>query len=132
MAFPYLFAGLATIAAVLVCLGMSILVGRARQKYGVPAPAMSGHPAFERAQRVHLNTLEQIVLFLPMLWLAAVAFDDRWAGAAGALWVVGRLVYARAYYGDAAKRGPGFMLTIAAFFILLILAAIGMLRGVPA
>jgi len=132
MAFPYFYAGLATIAAVVVCLGMSFLVGRARSKYGVPAPAMSGHPGFERAQRVHLNTLEQIVLFLPMLWLAAVAFDDRWAGAAGALWVVGRLVYARAYYADAAKRGPGFLITISAFFILLILAVIGLLRGVPA
>jgi len=132
MNFAYPYAGLATLAAVLVCLWMSIMVGRARVKHGAPAPTMVGPPGFERAQRVHMNTLEQIVLFLPVLWLAAVSFDDRWAGAAGAIWVIGRIVYALAYYADAAKRGPGFLVTMAGFFILLILAAIGIVRGLGA
>ena len=40
-----------------------ILVGRARAKYNVPAPATSGDPVFERYCRVHQNTLEQLMVF---------------------------------------------------------------------
>jgi hypothetical protein len=44
------------------------LVGRARAKYGVKAPAISGPEAFDRIFRVQQNTLEGLVVFLPGLW----------------------------------------------------------------
>ena len=47
----------------------------------------------------------------------------------GAVWVLGRVVYARAYYANAASRGPGFLMTIGPTFILLILAVIFIVRG---
>jgi glutathione S-transferase len=130
--FAYPWSGLATIAAVLVFLWTGIMVGRARRRFGVRAPATSGDPGFDRVFRVQMNTLEQLVCFLPALWLAAVVFSDRWAGIAGAIWVVGRLLYARAYYGDAGARGPGFVTAVAMTFILLILAAFQIVRGLLA
>lgn len=129
MTFAYPWAGLATIAALLVFLWTGVMVGRARGRYGIRAPATSGDPAFERVFRVQMNTLEQLVFLLPTLWLSAVVFSDRWSALAGAVWVVGRIVYALAYYSEAGKRGPGFMLTVVPTFILLISAAIGILRG---
>ncbi|MSP50526.1 MAG: MAPEG family protein [Alphaproteobacteria bacterium] len=129
MSVAYSWSGLATLAALLVFMWTGSMVARARTRLGVPAPATTGHPEFERVFRVQMNTLEQIVVFLPALWLAAVVVSDLWAAVAGAVWVVGRVVYAHAYYADAAKRGPGFVMTIAPTFILLILAAIGILRG---
>jgi glutathione S-transferase len=128
MTFAYPWSGLATVVALLVFFWTGIMVARARVRLGIPAPAMAGDPAFERIFRVQMNTLEQIVFLLPALWLAATVFSDRWAAAAGAVWVVGRLVYARAYYADAAARRPGFALTATPTLILLILAAIGILR----
>ena len=43
----------------------SIKVGQARGKYGVKAPATTGNEMFERYNRVHQNTLEQLVMFFP-------------------------------------------------------------------
>src|SRR5690625_7314259 len=60
-----------------------VLTGRARMKYGIKAPAVTGHPGFERAYRVQMNTLEQTVLFLPVLWLAAAYGHPAWAGLLG-------------------------------------------------
>ena len=129
MTFAYPWSGLATVAAVLTFLWTGVMVARARRRFGIHAPAISGDPAFERVFRVQMNTLEQIVLFLPALWLAATVVSDRWAAVAGAVWVVGRIVYAHAYYAEAGKRGPGFVLTVVPTFILLISAVIGILRG---
>lgn len=129
MSFAYPWTGLATIAALLVFVWTAVLVSRARRQFGIKAPATAGDPGFERVFRVQMNTLEQIVLFLPSLWLAATVFSDRWAAVLGAIWVVGRIVYARAYAAEAGRRGPGFLMTVGPSFILLILAAFGILRG---
>ena len=60
-----------TVLALIEYLAFGILVGRARLAHGVKAPAISGHPIFERYFRVHQNTAEQLWLFLPGLWLFA-------------------------------------------------------------
>ena len=60
---------LVTIGALLVYFVVTINVGRARFKYKISPPSMSGDPNFERVLRVQQNTLEQLVLFLPGLWL---------------------------------------------------------------
>lgn len=96
------------------------IVGRARGKYGVEAPAVHGDPAFERAFRVQQNTLEQIVLFLPALWLFAWFVSGGWASVIGLIWIAGRAWYAKSYYADAAKRGPGFGLAGMATIVLMI------------
>jgi len=58
-------------------------VGRARGKYKVKAPATTGDPAFERAFRVQMNTLESAVAFLPVLWLFAAFVERAVVGRAG-------------------------------------------------
>ncbi|MDQ6646566.1 MAG: MAPEG family protein, partial [Pseudomonadota bacterium] len=86
-------------------------------------------PAFDRAYRVQMNTLEQTVMFLPLLWLAANYGFTGWAGIAGLVWLVGRLWYAVAYFRDPAKRGPGFGLSTLGSLALLIMAVIGLARA---
>lgn len=120
---------LVTLLTVLLLFATMWMVGRARGKYAIEAPAVAGHPAFERAFRVQMNTLEQIVMFLPVLWLAATHGFTGWAGIAGLVWLVGRVWYAAAYLLDPAKRGPGFGLAMLAWFALLLMAAIGVVRA---
>ncbi len=115
---------LVTVFALLVYVGLSFAVGRARMRHGVKAPAMEGPPEFMRAVRVQMNTLEQLALFLPALWLFALAWGDRPAALVGILWPLARLVYARAYMVDPAKRGPGFIVAFLAALVLLIGAAL--------
>ena len=101
--------------------------GRARGRLGIPAPATTGHPEFERALRVQYNTIEQLVIFLPALFGFARFASPTWAAALGAVFVAGRALYARAYLRDPAKRGPGFGLTLGANVALLAGATIGAL-----
>ena len=123
---------LATLLTVLLLFLTAAVTGRARGKYGIKAPATSGHPAFERAYRVQMNTIEASVMFLPALWLAASYSFGGWAGIAGLVWIAGRTWYAVAYWGDAAKRGPGFAVGMLAFLVLLVMAAIGVVRALLA
>lgn len=113
-------AAVITVISILLYQFLSFKVGRARAKYGVDAPSTSGPEGFERAFRVQMNTLEQLVFFLPALWLFAFYMPYPWLLAVfGALWIVGRVLFAIAYYRDAAKRAPGFILAMFAANALL-------------
>ena len=92
-------------------------VGWARGKFGINAPAISGDPAFEVYFRDQQNTLEQLIIFIP----AIIAFSHTaemlaWPGyeiasGLGIIWLIGRIAYYKAYIGDPAKRGIGFIMT---------------------
>ena len=104
----YHFTALVTCLAILVYFYSSILVSRARGKFGVELPAISGNPDFERVFRAQMSTLEWLPIFLPSLWLFAVYVGDAAAAVLGLIWVVGRIVYIHGYAQAVAKRGPGF------------------------
>ena len=87
------------------------LVGRARSQYGVGAPATTGHAQFERIYRVHQNTLEALVIFIPALLVFACYLSFAWAAGLGAAFIVARAIYAVSYIRAAEKRGPGAGLT---------------------
>lgn len=102
-------------------------VGRARSKFGIKAPATTGHIDFERVFRAHMNTLEAAVIFLPVLWLAAhySPFHPLLTAGLGYAWVAGRLWYLFGYWQAAGKRGTGFIMAFVAWVGLFILAAAG-------
>ena len=98
--------------AALALLEYAVLVvrtGSARGRYGVAAPATAGNPDFERHFRVQMNTVEQLVLFLPGLWLFAHYVSAPVAAGLGLFFILGRALYARAYVRDPGGRGPGFL-----------------------
>jgi glutathione S-transferase len=102
-----------------------MLVGRARGTYGVPAPAIAGHPVFERYMRVHQNTMEQLVIFVPAIFLFATYVSPNIAAALGLLFVVGRVVYLQGYVADPKKRSTGFALSAVAQIGLMLGGLIG-------
>jgi glutathione S-transferase len=102
---------LAAALAVGVLIFTAYRVGMYRGRHGIKAPAISGHPEFERAFRVQMNTLEASVMFLPSLWLATqYGGNHAVAGIMGLVWVAARLWYAQAYQRDAGKRGLPFLI----------------------
>jgi glutathione S-transferase len=121
---------LVAIVAVLALLQyilFAMLVGKARGQYGVSAPAVTGHPVFERYFRVQMNTLELLVPLLPGLWLFAHYVSPLWAAILGAAYLAGRFLYFRSYVADPAGRGAGFGLS---FFPVLALLIGGMVGAV--
>lgn len=118
-----------TLLALLLYMVLSLVAGRARGKYGIKAPAVTGHENFERAYRVQMNTVEQMVFFLPALWLYATFLSDQGAAVGGLIWVIGRAVYAVSYLDAPEKRGPGMAISMLAQIGLFLGAAFGLVRA---
>lgn len=106
--------------ALIEYVAFGMLVGRARGRYGVHAPAVAGHEVFERYFRVHQNTLEMLVVFVPAMWLFGTYVDPTWAALLGLVYVVGRILYLRSYVADPAKREVGFGLSLLPVIVLLL------------
>ena len=109
-----------TALAVLQFFVFGVKVARARGKYGVKAPAITGNAIFERHFRVQQNTLEQLVILLPGLYLSSRYFNPVWAAALGVVYLVGREIYAASYVANPAARGPGFGLSALSALALVI------------
>lgn len=116
---------LITALALFVYIWTGFNVGRARSKYGIAAPATSGQADFDRVYRVQMNTLEQIVFFLPSLWLFGAYVSPLWGAALGLIWVIARIFYARGYYRATEKRGAGFIIAFFASLVLLLGGIVG-------
>ncbi|NEU99473.1 MAPEG family protein [Bradyrhizobium uaiense] len=114
----YHYTAIVTCLAVALYLFLATQVARARIRYGVKLPAITGNADFERIYRIQMNTLEWTPIFLPSLWLFAIYIGDAAAAAVGALWVVGRIVYFIGYREAVAKRSPGFFIQALAATIL--------------
>ncbi len=117
-----------TLVALMMYFWIIFNVGRARGKHHVYAPSVDGPPEFLRALRVQVNTVEQLIFFIPALWLCAYWWDDKMAALGGVVWVAGRVMYAAGYYRDAAKRSMGFMVSTVASLALVVGAVYGLLR----
>ena len=114
------FVAIVIVLALIQYFVFGMLVGKARGTYEVHAPAISGHPVFERYYRVHQNTLEMIVMFIPGIVLFSYLVRPDIAAAIGAVYLVGRIIYLRAYVADPSKRGLGFMVSILPVLVLLL------------
>lgn len=123
---------LVAVLAVGQLVGFSVLVALARGKYGVKAPAVTGHESFERVYRVHQNTLELLVAFLPALYLAAKYWPDNWIAALGSVYLIGRLVFWRSYVQAPETRALGFSLSALPILAMLLAALMGAVLGDPA
>lgn len=97
-----------------------MLVGRARVKSGILAPAMSGDEGLERAIRVQMNTLEQMAVAIPAMWMFCYYISEPIGAALGGAFFVGRALYCRAYLCDPGKRTVGFVLGWLATVVLLL------------
>jgi len=126
MGFAYPLTGIVTLVTLLVYFWMAYEVGKARGKHDIPAPRMDGPDDFLRVLRVQGNTAENLLIFLPSLWLFAATVGDLWAAAIGLIYPIGRVVYARGYYAAALRRSTGFTIGLAATAVLLIGALIAL------
>jgi uncharacterized MAPEG superfamily protein len=109
-----------TVLALLQFTWFGIQVGSMRVKHDIKAPAMFGQSEFDRMYRVHYNTLEQLVVFLPALWLYAHMVNPLWGAGLGVVYLIARFIYRGAYLKDPAGRSMGFTLTILPTAVMLI------------
>jgi glutathione S-transferase len=101
-----------TLLALLEYSILVVMVGRARQTYGVEAPATTGNPDFERYFRVQANTLESLIVFIPAFWIFSLNVHYHTGVVLGLLFLIARIVYAAGYLSAASKRAPGAIATM--------------------
>jgi glutathione S-transferase len=123
MLMPY--TDIVTALALLQFIWFGMLVAKARGKYGVKAPAVTGNEVFERHFRVQQNTLELLIAFVPGLYLFSHYFNPLWAAGLGVVYLIGRQLYATSYVKDPASRGAGYGLSALPTLILILGGLVG-------
>jgi glutathione S-transferase len=118
---------LVTMLALAEYLALAFLVGRARVQHNVEAPATTGNPEFERYFRVHQNTLEALIVFIPAVWIFSLTVHYHLGVALGVLFLIARIVYASGYLKAPGKRAPGALMTFAVNGILVLGSIIAIL-----
>ena len=110
--------------AVIQYLVFAGMVGKARGRFGVRAPAVTGDERFERIYRVQMNTLELLVALLPAMYVAARYWPPQVVAVIGSVYLVGRTIYWRAYVANPSARGLGYMLSVFPVFGLALAALV--------
>lgn len=124
------YSAIVVMLALIEYLVITMLVGRARGRYEIEAPAVTGNEMFERYYRVQQNTVEQLVVFLPSIFAFAYFVADNWAAGIGLVFLIGRFVYFRGYVAAPEKRGPGMLLTFIPNAVLVIGALIAAVMSI--
>jgi hypothetical protein len=119
------FVNLIVALALLQFFAFATAVGRAREKYNVPAPATTGNEVFERYFRVQMNTLELLIMFVPGIWMFGFYVSAKVAAALGGVYLIGRCIYYFAYVKDPKKRSLGYGLSAGPVAALVIGALVG-------
>jgi glutathione S-transferase len=114
------------LVAILQYVVLGMMVGVARGRYQVYAPATTGHPTFERLFRVHQNSLEMLIAFIPCVWLYGWWVSQTWATALGVVFLVARIIYAVQYIREPRSRQLGAGLS----FLVVMILVLGDLYGV--
>lgn len=123
---------LVTLAALFFYAFLIMKIGMTRGRRNLSPADGKGDAAFERLCRVQVNTTEQLVLFLPALWIFALFGSPLWASLLGVLWLVGRVLYAIGYAKAFAKRGPGFLLTVLSSLALVVAGLVCVIQSLVA
>ena len=120
--------GWITLVTLVFYLALAMHAARLRGRHGIAAPAISGHPDFDLATRIHANTLEVLVPFLVAVWMCAIFWAPLPAAMLGIVWLFGRVIYVFGYWSAPPRRQPGFILAMIALVLLLIGTAYGLFR----
>lgn len=104
-------------------------VGNARRRYGIRAPATTGHDVFERYFRVQMNTLELLVMFIPLVWMTRAHLGPLWIASLGTLYLLGRVIYFISYVRDPASRGLGYALSALSIAAMICIVVYNALRA---
>jgi hypothetical protein len=126
---PKPYTAFVTLVDLAIYFALMAKVIHARKIYQIPSPVTDGPEAFLRITRVSASSAEQLVLHLPLLWIASFAMSDLFAASLGAVWALSRVLYARGYYKKAKRRAKGLVIGLVVNGILFAGAMAGVMAS---
>ncbi|MEM6996843.1 MAG: MAPEG family protein [Myxococcota bacterium] len=118
--------GIVAILALGQYFAFAFAVAGLREQRGIAATEPCDDETLNRAVRVHANTGEMLIVFLPLLGICAHFLHPWVAAGTGAFWIVARAIYRRGYLADVKSRIPGFIMGDVVLGVL----ALGSLYGI--
>jgi len=122
------YVALVTILLLIQYTFFTLMAGMARGKDTVVAPATTGDEMYERRFRVQINTLEQLMVTLPAMWVCANFFRADVAAALGFVFFISRFIFSALYVKDPKSRAPGFIVGFFSNVGLMLCALFGVIR----
>jgi glutathione S-transferase len=119
---------LSIVFIIAVYYGQSIQVTTKRIKAGIEYPAITGDDQFERVFRAHYNSLENIVIAIPLILIFGFTVNMFWGAIAGFGWGIFRILYALGYSKSAKTRHPAGAISITILFLLFLGSVFGLLK----
>ena len=123
----YTLSALVTLSTSLMIFFLAFRVGMTRMKHKVKPYEDTKEKAVLIANRVHMNTIEMTVVYLPILWVATVFSSANLAWILGIAWFITRVGYAVAYTQKPKKRELPFIMGVACIGLTSLLALYGII-----
>ncbi len=124
------YVALVTLLLLVQYMFFTLQAGLARGKDTVVAPATSGDEMYERKSRVQINTLEQLAVTLPAMWVCAHYFRADVAALLGLVFFISRFAYSALYIKNPKSRAPGFIPGFFSNVALVLCAAFGVISQI--
>ena len=126
------FLALVTLANLALLQFVAFQCGTMRGKHQVPPGTTVGPEEFNRHYRAQANLMENLLVFLPSVWLLGYYGDARLAGVVGTVFLLARVAYHRAYISEPTTRLKAFLVGIACSAVALLGAVVSILIDVVA
>ena len=123
----YTISALVTVFSSLFTFYLAYNTGMTRMKHKEPPYETTKSKEVMIANRAHMNTIEMMVVYLPILWVATVFGPTAIVSWVGVIWFVSRVWYALGYLKDPKKRQTPFMIGMACIAVTAILGLYGVI-----
>lgn len=124
---PYTLSALATIFSSLLAFWLAYNTGMVRAKHKAPPYEHTENKDVWISCRAHMNTIEMMVVYLPLLWVATIFGPSTIAGIVGLVWFASRVWYAQGYLKNPKQRQAPFMIGLACIGITALLGFYGLI-----
>jgi glutathione S-transferase len=103
---------LITVLSAMLTFYLAFNVGMTRAKFKEGALEKMKEKHVVLANRVHMNMVENMVVYLPLLWVASIFGSIKIAVVLGSIWLIARAWYSAAYLKNPGKREIPFFISV--------------------
>ncbi len=95
---PQFFTIMVTVIALLHLFALDVYLSFHKFKHGVKDSEIVNDQNFQKINKIFKNATQELVLFLPLIWIFSLITSDNLTGLVGIAWLITRLNYDFSYF----------------------------------